>query len=212
MERLALVFAADEKTAKRKYHGSAYFMVKAYLASIIGEQVVFEPLATNDYPITSSYEMARSAMVNINGQVLGVIGEFRSEVKKELKLPDFCAGFELDLGLLLENIPQSKYEPIGNYPKINGDVTLSRSTASNFQDTLDFVRSKLDKAAEQHGYKYELRSRDIYMKPDSDDVNYTFRIWLWHPNKTLKTEELNNVLLQIEQNSTDINKTLKDSK
>jgi phenylalanyl-tRNA synthetase beta chain len=194
MERVVFVFAADDKTAKRKYMGSALYMAKQYLLPFIGGQVEFAPLESNEYPITAPYEKARSATIAINGQVLGVIGEFRSSVKKAFKLPDYCAGFEIDLNLLKQNMKVSGYEPIGTYPKTQQDITLSVDQEIKFSEVFACILGELSDSKTEKGYEVRLMPRDIFQTDLSDRKNLTFRIWLWHPEKTLKTEEVNKLL------------------
>jgi phenylalanyl-tRNA synthetase beta chain len=194
MERLVFVFAADEKTAKRKYTGSATFMAKQYLLPFLTAPLEFAPLESNEYPITSPYEKARSATISINGQVLGVVGEFRSSVKKAFKLPDYCAGFELDLSLLKENASVPTYEPISTFPKTQQDITLSVPSITAFSDVLGLINTELLKAQTKKGYEFRLMPRDIFVEEGTDTKNLTFRIWLWHPDKTLTTEEVNSLM------------------
>jgi phenylalanyl-tRNA synthetase beta chain len=194
MERLVFVFAADEKTAKRKYNGSATYMAKHFLSALCDSDVQFGQLESNDYPITAPYEKARSASVSINGQVLGVVGEFRSSVKKAFKLPDFCAGFELDLSLLREQMVPVGYNAIGTFPKTQQDITLAVPRSVPFAETLGLIHSELEAARVSGGYEYRLLPRDIFEEDGAITQNLTFRIWLWHPKKTLKTEEVNTLL------------------
>ena len=194
MERLVLLFAADEKTANRKYHGSAVYLAKQYLQPFLSGQVEFEPLESNDYPIAAPYEKSRSATIAINGQILGVVGEFRSSVKKAFKLPDYCAGFELDLSLLKENSSEQAYNSIGSFPKTQADITLAVNKNVQFAELVACLREQLAAEQADHGYEWRIAPRNIYQADSSDKVNYTFRVWLWHPAKTLKTEETNKVI------------------
>ncbi len=193
MERLVLLFAADEKTAGRKYHGSAIYQAKQYLLAFVSGPVDFAPLESNEYPITAPYEKAHSATISINGQILGVVGEFRSSVRKAFKLPDYCAGFELDLTLLRANMVETGYSPIGTFPKTQADITLAVDQKVPFADLLGCLRGQLTTEQSEHGYQYRVSPRNIYQAEGANKVHYTFRVWLWHPNKTLKTEEVNAV-------------------
>ncbi len=193
-ERLALVFAADEKTAGRKYSGAAFYQAKHFLIPLLKGKVTFEPLTTNDYPITSPYELKRSATIKVNGELLGVIGEYKSPVKKALKLPQFCAGFELDLTLLSQHSKARAYQPISVLPKTQQDMTLAVAGSTNFSDVIELLWSELETLGSEKGYQYTLLPRDIFQKDGSESVNMTFRLWLWHPEKTLTTDEANGIL------------------
>lgn len=194
MERLALIFVADDKTSDRKYFGSAFYQAKEYLISVIGNSAEFNTLDTNDYPITSAYEKNRSATVAINGQVLGIVGELRASVKKAFKLPNYSAAFEIDLSLLRDNLSETGYEPIGTYPKVQQDITFAVDKDVNYAKINELVRGKFHEEGTAHGYKATIKTRDIFQKDADDKVHITFRVWIHHTDKTLKIEETNRLL------------------
>jgi len=208
MERLALVIAADDKTAKRKYEGAPYFMARMYLDAILPENAEYLPLETNDNPISAPFEKSRSALVSVGGQVVGIVGEFRSTVKKSLKLPDFCAGFEIDITLLLDHQKSMSYSPISILPKASQDLTVSVEAATSYADVKKSITKTLN-ATSERGYQYELRARDIFKSDEAERVHMTFRIWLWHSQKTLTTDETTTVIDTI---ATDLRKSLKAEK
>jgi phenylalanyl-tRNA synthetase beta subunit len=196
-ERLAFVFAADQKTSARKYDGSAYYQAKKYLTDLTRGQAEFKVLETNEYPISSPYQIGRSAMVYVGGELLGVIGELRSNTKKTLKLPDFCAGFELDLKLLQDTLRGSAYEPISTFPKTQQDVTFRVDESKSFGEVFSVVWTEVQNFVANEGYSVVMGPRDIFKKDNETSVNMTFRIWVSHPKKTLRTEEVNTLLDQI---------------
>lgn len=195
MERLAGIFVADDKTAQRKYHGSPFYMVKQYVELLVGSQAIYEPLEDGEYPIVVAYEPKRSAKLVVNGVTLGVVGEFKISVKKNFKLPAYSAGFELDIELLKQAVYPATYSPIGVFPKTQQDVTLT--TATSFLDAKKWIEECLQQEKQTHAYEYRIHPRDVYQKEDDGACNYTFRIWLWHPQKTLTTTEVNTVMQKI---------------
>ncbi len=199
MERLSFVIVADDKTASRKYAGSAYYHAKQYLDSITSGQVHYEPLESNEYPITSSYQVDRSAMVSIDGQVLGVIGEYRSSVRKSLKLPKYCAGFELDTRLLLQHLKPAKYVQLPTFPKTQQDITFEVGADQSYEQLQDAIWKVITEAQEERGYHCTLGYRDIFQAEGSDRKRITFRIWLSHHDRTLVTEEVNALLEKISE-------------
>lgn len=193
-ERLALVFSADQKTANRKYSGSAFYMAKLYADILLEGRVTFEPLTSNAYPITSVYELKRSAMIMFGKEVFGVIGEFNEVTKKVLKLPDFTAGFELDLKLYSEYLGKrsQQYSPLSVFPKTQQDITFKVAEDLPAQDLLNLVWDELLKQSAEHGYIQTTTFRDIYQSDDDKKhKNITLRLWLSHPSRTLTTEEVN---------------------
>ena len=196
-ERLALVFSADQKTAKNKYSGSAYYQARKYLEILLGDLATYEPLTSNNYPITSVYELKRSATVKVGDDVFGAIGEVNESTKKFLKLPDFTAGFEIDLTLYqkLIGVQKQKYSPLSAYPKSEQDITFKVESKTVVHDLLDFVSTQLEEETKDSGYISKIAVRNIYQsEDDKKHLNITLRLWLSHPAKTLKTDEVNLLL------------------
>jgi len=194
MEHIALVFAADQKTAERSYEGAAFYQAKHYLLPLLKEPVEFTPLENDDHPITAPYQLGRSSIMKYKGEVLGVIGEFKQSVKKALKLPDFCAGFEINLNVLAKMNQSINYHSISVFPKAQQDITLEVSSKINFSDVYGLLNKELVEASEEHGYQPTLWPRDIYEAKDSGNKRLTFRLWLSHPSRTLTTDETNRLL------------------
>jgi len=142
MKRLAFVYAADAKTTKVN-NTSAYYSAKLYLDKITDNQVTYVPLDTNEYPITAPYQKGRSAIVIVNDQILGVVGEFNQKARKSLKLPEYCAGFELDMELLMNNLKVKKYIPLSIFPSVTQDVTLEVSETTTWFELKNLVNAEL---------------------------------------------------------------------
>ncbi len=193
MTRIALVFASDSKSSK-KYGVSAYYQAKKYLDTITDGQAEYLPLDTNEYPITSSYQIGRSAVVMVNEQMLGVVGEYNQKTKKSLKLPEFCAGFELDLDLLKINIKPKTYQPLSVFPGTKQDITFEVDTAITWGQLEQLLHAELAVAKAELGYNYTLSPLDIFKEEESSDKRVSFRIEFTRNDKTIKTDEVNNLL------------------
>ncbi len=204
MRRLACVVAADTKTAKRYSGDSAYYMAKAYVDHITNGQASYQPLESFEYPITSSYAEGRSAQISVNGQVLGVVGEFRRSAHTAFKLPEFCAGFELDTDLLAEHMQKPTYTPLSQFPTTTQDITLEVSSHDMpWSRVYDFVSAELAVAAAEHALDYTVVPLDVYKQTDavSDDdtdagdrIRYSFRIALSSRIQTMQTTQINTLL------------------
>ena len=96
--------------AERKNQGTAYYVAKKYVEELLKTlNIDFElkPLK-NTLPEALPFEKKRAAEVAVNGEVVGVVGEFKNSVKKNFKLLDYLAGFELDFLKLVK-----LYQPTG---------------------------------------------------------------------------------------------------
>lgn len=199
MRRLSCVVAADDKTADAHHSGSAYYQAKKYLDHLTHGQAKYEPLENLDYPITSAYLKGRSARVSVNEQVLGVIGEFHSKAHKSFKLPDFCAGFELDLDLLAENLQAPKYQKLSTYPGTTQDITLEVDSNNLWDHVHDFVHAEIAVGAAEDDFEYSLEPQDIFKPEGADKKRISFRVHLAHHKRTLKRDEVNALLDHVEK-------------
>ena len=90
--------------AERKTQGTAYYKAKYFaeeLLKTLGISFEIKPLKSTAAEFRP-FEKKRAAEIVVNGITIGVVGEFRSSVKRSFKLNDFLAGFELDFDKILE--------------------------------------------------------------------------------------------------------------
>lgn len=202
-ERLALVFAAGKKATKQ-YSGSAYYQVRAYVEDLLSSfgigSLIFQP-ASSHVPKTDTgkqvlapFEKSRSAYCKTaDGVLLGVIGEIRPGVKSNLKLPEFVAGFELNLQMIEAYQKLSQYKPLSRFPQTQQDISLKVSEEIDYQTVQQNIESSLKNAADRHSYVWSISPADIYQK-GKDVKHITLRIVLSHPERTLVTTEVNKLL------------------
>jgi phenylalanyl-tRNA synthetase beta chain len=201
MSRLSFVVAADAKTAK-SYKGSAYYHAKKYIDEITNGQAVYQELDTNDYPITAPYQKERSAVVMMGheqDEPIGVIGEFNQKAKKAFKLPDYCAGFEIDIDLLFSHVSPKKYEKLSEYPSVNQDITFEVTEKMAWESLYEYLHAEFAVAKAEIGYNFNLLPKGIYQEDDSDKKRISFAIELNHHQKTLTSEEASNLIEHISE-------------
>ena len=204
--RLAFVFAADEKTAKANYQGAAYYQAQRYLNYLLdsfGISCGYQKLegskteSENEEQTTAPFNENRSAyVVDKNGVRLGVIGEFSPSVIRSLKLPDFTAGFELDIDKLAVVAGNNTYMPLNKFPSTSQDITLKVKSELSYQLISEEIWKVLNVSEDQHGYRVALSPTDIYQS-DTNYKNLTFRLDIVHPDRTLVTEEVSNLVSTI---------------
>ncbi len=188
MERLALIVAADDKTARAHQSGASYYLAKKYLEEITDGQAVLSPVNSFDFPVTAPFAPGRSAEVRIGDTVLGVIGEFSPKVRRSLKLPDFVAGFELDISLLNKYLAEKSYRPLPPFPGTHQDYTHEVSGNTSWQAVSEGLLAALNQS-NTNNYEISIEPLDIFEAADTGSKRLTFRVFINHPNKTLKTEE-----------------------
>lgn len=202
-ERLALVFAADEKAAGG-YAGAPYFQARVYAQQILEvfgltEETVFEPLDSNDPDIAATYyEPGRAAIVRMSGTTIGRIGEYKASVRKAFKLPAFTAGFEFGLAPLLAqasgNVAAGRYRSLPRFPKVEQDVCLRVPATAAYGSVFGFIQKSLQESRPAHTYM-NLAPIDIYQRPDDKEYKQiTLRLSLTSYERTLTDEEVSKLL------------------
>ncbi len=198
-ERIALVIAADTKAAKAYFAGPAYYEAKYYLVALLeafglAGQIRFETLAEDDSDAAvACYAPGRAATVYAGQERLGRLGEYRAEVRAALKLPDFCAGFELGLTPLLAACQPKAYTPLSRFPKLSQDITLALPPEVTYKEVYDALADELEKRKPEQTL-LGLTPVDIYQAEDTTKRHITLRLSVGSYKRTLKDDEVQAML------------------
>jgi phenylalanyl-tRNA synthetase beta chain len=191
LENLGLVIAADNKT---KREGAAFYHARKYLDNLaegLGIELRYKPIPEpGEHPGAALFEPARSARVYLaeTEKIIGAVGEFKQDIKKALKLPDYTAGFEVSLGEKLLKAG-AKYKPLSRYPSVEQDISLRIKADMPFGEVADFLAENI-KAPEELVYSFY--PIDIYQKQEIRHI--TFRLKIASYSKTMKAQEVNLLL------------------
>jgi phenylalanyl-tRNA synthetase beta chain len=204
-ERLAFVLAADAKAAKQ-LSGAAYYEAKKYLEVLLrglklGDDLRFEPFDDGDSDVAGVYyQPGRSAKVMLNGRPIGRIGEYKVSVRKSLKLPEYCAGFELSMQQLLALVarhPKGSYQTMPKFPAVSQDICLKVATDMPYADLHSYVAEAVNKLSPEQTV-YTIKPIDIYQRDDDDaHKQITFRLAIASYERTLTDDEVNAILEQV---------------
>lgn len=143
--------------AERKNNNTAYYKAKKYVEELLKELnivVKFSSLKDN-FAVNKPFEPRRAAeIVTEDGEIVGVVGEFKNSVRLEFKLAEYLAGFELDLDKILTKANDKKEIYIGKTEK--RDLTIETN------DTYGVVVEKIDKVLAKYNAKAEITPSSIY--------------------------------------------------
>lgn len=192
-ERLALVVADKKPRPGAAYYGARAYLDKALAAFGLDATVTFEPLKDEKDVATPYYQPGRSATVKLDGKVVGRIGEFRSSVRRALKLPEHCAGFELGLAPLMEKVRSGAYAPLSRFPSVKQDMTLKVPRDLAYADLHALLSKALAQAAPDKSL-IRFECVGIYRPEDGKHKNVTFRFTINSYERTLTDAEVNKVL------------------
>ena len=192
IDYLALTFAS------KKSNGAAYYHVKRtldYLGVQLGLTFIYVPVeADPGHPESQPFEYRRSAMVSdkATGEYVGIIGEYKTAVKKAFKLPDFAAGFEIDPVALQKATGAAglHYTPLSRYPSTERDLCFKVANDISYQKLVDIVEDALS----GQSVETSITPIDIYSEEGSTLKNVTLRIRLTSHQKTLTGDEVAQVV------------------
>lgn len=198
-ELLAMVLAINNKAAQQKT-GAPFYHAKLYLDYVAKQLgLVFEYLPIDDNhqsPIICPFAAKRSAAVYVkdSGKMIGVVGEYHKDVVKDMKLPKYCAGFEISIDDLLSQLNDTfGYAALSKYPKVERDICLRVPKDTKYRQVSDFVQTALDEIVAPHT-SWHLNPVDIYLTPDKLFRQITLRVVLVSQDKTLTAEEANSYI------------------
>ncbi len=200
INRIALVTTSSSNAD----HGASYYVAKQYLTELLAEIGVTdirylaykEPSSEEDMQAVRPFEPARSSYIQVGEAIIGILGEYKANVRRSLKLPVLTAGFELDIDLLLPLLGQTskKYLSLSRYPKVQQDISLKVPASLNYQELIDFVKENLLKLKPDHS-QTTLETLDIYQRQDdTSHKNITLRLNITNYQRTMTDVEVNNLL------------------
>jgi phenylalanyl-tRNA synthetase beta chain len=204
-QRLAFVFAADNKIAKSHYGGASYYQAMQYLQNLLQElnaaakivPVTDIGMVDDEYKaLVAPYEPTRLAAIEIDDhKTIGYIGEFKASVIKALKLPDFVAGFELSLSKLVgRSSPRATYVKMSKYPLVEQDICFKVDMGVSFEAIMELVFTEFSKVGDGVELS-EIRPLDIFQRPDdTDHKQITIRLSVVNQQRTMTDAEVNILL------------------
>jgi len=183
---LALVVASNEE-------GSKYYNAKLYLERLCRELgLAIELKAANDLSVY--YEPKRSAIINLNGEKIGEIGEIKNKAASNLKLPRGTAAFEIDLDKILNAKKiHTKNLTLNEFPAISRDLTV----VSN--EPYAEILAKIENSLKNQDLVFEIAPLSIYQPENSKQKSTTFHLEIASKIKTLDSKEAKEILDELEK-------------
>lgn len=198
-QTLALVYAN-----KKQESGAPFYVAKAYLDFLLNNLgLSYEVIPAAQPPqweigrqVFAPFEPKRSGFVLVGGEFAGFIGEYSAKTRRSLKLPAIAAGFEIDLDRLKKHAqPGSQYQRLLKFPSTDQDVSLKVLTEVSYATV---YQSVVDALSADARLRVGVTPRAIYQATDdSAHKTVTFRIVLQHHDRTLTTEEVNDLIDQV---------------
>lgn len=183
---------------------NTFFEAKNYadfLFKKLGLKVKFIKFDLSKSPLSTEFEPKRSALIQVSNsegeKTLGVIGEFKKKIQKALKLPESTAGFELDLGILLENTGRTsvKIKDFSKFQSVERDISINVDESRQFAEIFDIFK---DISSEFKGVEIETSPIDMFNNGDGTK-NISIRFKITPFEKTLNGDEIRDIMQKIEE-------------
>lgn len=183
---------------------NTFFEAKNYaefLFNKLGLKVKFIKFDLSKSPLSTEFEPKRSALIQVSNsegeKILGVIGEFKKKIQKALKLPESTAGFELDLGILLENTGRTsvKIKDFSKFQSVERDISINVDESRQFAEIFEIFK---DISSEFKGVEIETSPIDIFNNGDGTK-NISIRFKITPFEKTLNGDEIRDIMQKIEE-------------
>jgi phenylalanyl-tRNA synthetase beta chain len=196
---LAMTYAASDKAAAQ-YEGAPFYAVRQFLEFLgekLGIEFVYLPINKDlKFPVAQPFDLDRSALVGVVGstEIMGMVGEYRAEVRRAFKLPAFAAGFELGISELQTVTPELRsIQQLSRFPSSEQDITFAVNDIS-YGDLQQAMTQSLERSCLEHGYEFQVLPLGAFQKDAKAKRHISFRIQLTHFERTLTTDEVNNLL------------------
>ncbi len=186
LDSISLVIAG-----KNNIKSSPYYRAKSivdYLQLKLGISLVFEKIVDIDDVELAPFEPKRSGIIRSeDGVKIGYVGEFKTIVKKNFKLVDNAAGFELSLSELFQTVAskQPDYIPSSKYPSVERDLCFQVGDKIQYSDLYNLVVG----SCTREDISSVIEPIDVYQPAESSTRNITLRIKLTSNSRTLTGDE-----------------------
>ncbi len=185
--------------AAKKADGAAFYQAKRLVTELLDKlglaaAVTYAPFEPKGMAAKAAYfAPGRAATFMVGDEPIGRVGEFLPNVRRTFKLPEYCAGFELNVAKLLKLASAHTYTPLSRYPYVTQDISLSTPAEVSYGELLQLVQSTLD-ASKAPDTVSSIKPLTIYQPDGSDRRTITFRIRIASYDKTLTDTEVNSYL------------------
>ena len=153
--------------AERKNVATAFYKAKMYVEKLLNEfniEAEFMPMK-GDEAEKKPFEAKRAAEIYVDGDYIGVVGEFKNSVKRNFKLADYLAGFEIDMAKILQHM---KPKTVRNNFEVKDRQDLTVTTTKPYAEVLKAVKVKYPEAT--------VSPVGIYQPKDTENKNITFHL------------------------------------
>ena len=189
-------------TSKKDKPGAPFYVAKKIIDNLgkdLGVKFEFEKIVNQiDKQILAPFDIDRSSLIIIdNGDIVGLVGEFKQSVIKNFKLPQYISAASIDIDILQKNISKNigdSYHPLSKFPSTRRDISIEIDSAVSYKDVLNVVKNSLQKQDDEF---ISISLVDIYRAKDSSFKTITLNISMTNYNRTLTATDASRIIENI---------------
>jgi phenylalanyl-tRNA synthetase beta subunit len=171
--------------AERKNNQTAFYKAKKYVDLLLKSfniRAKYEPLQTKNAEALP-FEPKRTALVTtLEGEYLGVVGEFRNSVRQEFKLGEYLAGFEIDFDKMLSLKDAARPVYVGKTEFRDLTVATNKGYGE--------VIAKIEKVLADYALEADILPLGIYQAEGDEEKHISVRlVFRSFDNKVMKALE-----------------------
>lgn len=188
---------------KSDLNGAPYYQAKVLLEHLTARlglgELEYKPLgAAANMAIAKPFEPKRAARVidAVSGQVIGIVGEYSSSVKRNFKLPNYTAGFELmteGILLALATHGHGAYSALSRYPSVERDITFEVAYDTPHANVVQSLYAKAHEVAGET-VKVTISPLNIYAPEEGDAKRVTVRVTFTPQYETLTGDRVGEIV------------------
>jgi phenylalanyl-tRNA synthetase beta chain len=192
----AVLWGGALASPKSLRDGAGFYAAKGIAEQLIGEFTSARPQFEPDaHP---SFHPGRCAIVKVDGQCVGVIGEAAREVMSNYDLRERCWLMELDMGMLMQfaqREPAPRAAPLSRFPPVGRDLALIVAEDVPAQQVTGIIRQGAGSLLERLELFDTYRGQQVPEGHKSLAYSMVFR----HAERTLTDAEADEILAAIKQ-------------
>lgn len=179
--RVGGVYASKQSKDGAPYYAARRIVEQLFADFYLIENLRFAPLQEFEFSdhdafrqLAAPFEPARSATVWIGKQLAGVVGEFVPSVKKQFKLPEYTAGFELFMSPFASNATSvPTYRPLNRFPSLRQDLSMKMGVDYSYDAV--YAAAFRSARALDSGLNIGIEPVSIY-RPENDTTHRTITL------------------------------------
>ena len=178
-----------------------YYQIKQICETLgrrLGFDFKFTEFKSAQYPY---FEPLHSVDIKVGQTVIGVLGEIKNSVLKDMKLKNIAA-LEINLVPLLSLTPILRgAQKNSRFPSVTRDLTVKTPDQVSFAT----LNQTIEKALKRDNFVYEIEPVSIYRQTENSETrNCSFHLSFASTVKTMSADEISDIMKQIAQNITEL--------